>query len=67
MSPVGQIGEAPAKLAMVASILADRVSVSVTDMLQSDAGLTSSDMTENVTPAAEVLEDAAVRINTLCI
>ena len=61
---VGQIGEARL-LAMVALILADRVSVSVTDMLQSDAGLTSSDMTENVNEAAEVLEDAAVRINTL--
>ena len=61
---VGQIGEARL-LAMVALILADRVSVPATSKLQNDSGLASPDTTEHDDAAAEMLEDAAVRIARL--
>ena len=64
IASVGQIGEARL-LAMVALILADRVSVPATSKLKNDAGLASADTTEHDDSAAEVLEDAAVRIAAL--
>ena len=64
IASVGQIGEARL-LAMVALILADRASVPSTGNLQNDAGSASLDTTEHDDAAAEMLEDAAVRIATL--
>ena len=64
IASVGQIGEARL-LAMVALILADRAAVPSTGKPHSDAGLTSSDILEHEDTAAEVLEDAAVRIAAL--
>jgi len=64
ITSVGQIGEARL-LAMVALILADRVSAPSTSKLQNDSGLASPDTTEHDDEAAEVLEDAALRIAKL--
>ena len=61
---VGQIGEARL-LAMVALILADRAALPSASKSQNDAGLVSSDSTAHDDAAAEVLEDAAVRIAAL--
>ena len=64
IASVGQIGEARL-LAMVALILADRAAVPSTANQHNDAGPASSDMPEHDDTAAEVLEDAAVRIAAL--
>ena len=64
IASVGQIGEARL-LAMVALILADRATVPVTSNSQKDAGLVCPDTTAHDDAAAEVLEDAAVRIAAL--
>jgi len=68
IASVGQIGEARL-LAMVALILADRTAVPSTDDSQNDAGPTSHSTSRCTTAhdnaAAEVLEDAAVRIAAL--
>ena len=64
IASVGQIGEARL-LAMVALIFADRVSAPATSKKKNDAGLASPGTTENDDAAAEMLEDAAVRIATL--
>ena len=64
VSSVGQIGEARL-LAMVSLILADRAAGPSTSNSQSDAGSASSNTTSNDDAAAEVLEDAAVRIAAL--
>ena len=64
IASVGQIGEARL-LAMVALILADRAEVSSASKQQKDARPTLPDVTANDDAAAEVLEDAAVRITTL--
>ena len=64
IASVGQIGEARL-LAMVALILADRVSVPSTSEPQNAAGMASPNTTEHEDVAAEVLEDAAERIATL--
>ena len=64
IASVGQIGEARL-LAMVALILADRAAVSSASKRQNDAGPTFPDATAHDDAAAEVLEDAAVRIAAL--
>ena len=64
IASVGQIGEARL-LAMVALILADRAVLPSASKSQNDAGLVSSDATAHDDAAAEVLEDAAVRIAAL--
>ena len=64
ISSVGQIGEARL-LAMVSLILADRAAAPLTGNSLSDAEPTSSNMTSNDAAAAEVLEDAAMRIAAL--
>ena len=64
IASVGQIGEARL-LAMVALILADRAEVSSASKQQNDAGSTLPDATAHDDAAAEVLEDAAVRIAAL--
>ena len=64
IASVGQIGEARL-LAMVALILADRAAVPSTNKSQNDAGPASSDTTGHDDAAAEVLEDAALRIAAL--
>jgi cell division protein ZapA len=64
IASVGQIGEARL-LAMVALILADRAGVPSASNLQNDAGPTSLSTTAHDDEAAEVLEDAAVRIAAL--
>ena len=61
---VGQIGEARL-LAMVALILADRAAVPSTSKSQIEAGSGSPDTITHDDVAAEVLEDAAVRIAAL--
>lgn len=63
ISSVGQIGEARL-LAMVSLILADRAAAPLTGNSLSDAEPTSSNTTSN-DAAAEVLEDAAMRIAAL--
>ena len=63
ISSVGQIGEARL-LAMVSLILADRAAAPLTGNSLSDAEPTSSNKTSN-DAAAEVLEDAAMRIAAL--
>ena len=64
VASVGQIGEARL-LAMVALILADRAEVSSASKQQNDAGPTFPGTTAHDDAAAEVLEDAAVRIAAL--
>ena len=64
IASVGQIGEARL-LAMVALILADRATLPTNSKLQNDAGLVSPGTTAHEDAAAEVLEDAAVRIAAL--
>ena len=63
ITSVGQIGEARL-LAMVALILADRVAVPRTAKQHDDAEAASSDIPEH-DAAAEVLEEAALRIAAL--
>ena len=64
IASVGQIGEARL-LAMVSLILADRATAQSTSNSHSDAEPASSNKTSNDDAAAEVLEDAAVRIAAL--
>ena len=64
IASVGQIGEARL-LAMVALILADRAAVPTTSKALNDAGSASSNPNSTDDAAAEVLEDAAVRIASL--
>ena len=64
IASVGQIGEARL-LAMVALILADRAAAPSISKSQNDAGRESCDRTVNDDAAAEILEDAAVRIAAL--
>ena len=64
VSSVGQIGEARL-LAMVSLILADRAAGPSISNSHSDAEPASSNTTSNDDAAAEVLEDAAVRIAAL--
>ena len=64
IASVGQIGEARL-LAMVALILADRATAPSTSKQQNDSGPASPETTANGDAAAEVLEDAAVRIAAL--
>ena len=64
IASVGQIGEARL-LAMVALILADRAAAPSTGKSQNNAGPASPETTSHDDAAAEVLEDAAVRIATL--
>ena len=64
IASVGQIGEARL-LAMVALILADRTVVPSTSNSHSEAESASSNPISNDDAAAEVLEDAAVRIAAL--
>ena len=64
IASVGQIGEARL-LAMVALILADRSVVPSTSDSHSDVETASPNPTSNDDAAAEILEDAAVRIAAL--
>ena len=64
IASVGQIGEARL-LAMVALILADRAAVPSTGKANNHAGPASCDISEHDNTAAEVLEEAAVRIALL--
>ena len=64
IASVGQIGEARL-LAMVALILADRAVGPSTDKAHNHAGPASSNISETDDTAAEVLEEAAVRIAVL--
>ena len=64
ISSVGQIGEARL-LAMVSLILADRATAPSTSNSHTGAEPASSNTTSNDDAAAQVLEDAAVRIAAL--
>ena len=64
IASVGQIGEARL-LAMVSLILADRATAPSSSNSRSDAEHASSNTNSNDDEAAEVLEDAAVRIAAL--
>jgi cell division protein ZapA len=64
IASVGQIGEARL-LAMVSLILADRATAPSTSNSHTGAEPASSNTTSNDDAAAEVLEDAAVRIAAL--
>jgi cell division protein ZapA len=64
IASVGQIGEARL-LAMVALILADRAAAPLTSSSHSQVETTPSDPTLNEDAAAEILEDAALRIAAL--
>ena len=64
IASVGQIGEARL-LAMVSLILADRATVPSISNSHSDVESASSNTTSNDDAAAQVLEDAAVRIAAL--